>query len=273
MKMPKEMLDPELQQLISVGKTRGYVTYHEMNAALPTDGLTADALDDMMVLLSDMSIEVVEQASSLSTPAKPKETPAAVAREAVRSSDPVRFYLKRMGKVRLLSRAGEVAIAKRIEEGQATLQRRTLTSPIALVVLERLVENETRQAQDAQARGRKFKPFSTSKGEGYSDVLTTASGLSKQLSSLRAEHARAKSKKRKQHYEQQATETEDTLLRLMKSARIPTSELNEISKQIQTRGVWCLAVRRDRAGRRICASVRQDPPRKVRRDPMTAVSL
>ena len=174
MKMPKEMLDTELQQLISVGKSRGYVTYDEMNAALPSEGLTADTLDDMMVLFSDMSIDVVERSKPSVEPSKSPERTRASAPDVTRSSDPVRFYLKRMGKVRLLSRAGEVAIAKRIEEGEAALQRRTLTSPLTLHVLARFIENENQQEREANERGRRFKRFQTAEGKSYEDVLTEA---------------------------------------------------------------------------------------------------
>jgi RNA polymerase primary sigma factor len=269
--MPKEMLDPELQQLISIGKSRGYVTYDEMNAALPSGEINTDTLDDMMALFSDMSIDVVERAKTSKAKSKQDDAaPVLGTAQGARSSDPVRFYLKRMGKVTLLSRAGEVVIAKRMEEGESALQRRTLTSPLMIDVLRHLSEREAQQARQAKAPGRKFNRFQTPCGLDLEEVLSQAQGLSKQLSSLRAEHARAKSKKRKLHYAAQASDTENALLKVMLLARLPRNELNEVSRKIQV--AWSAVARCEKeielVARDARLPVRDLRPaiRKVRRD-------
>ena len=114
-----------VKTLIDAGKEKGYLTYEEVNEVLPTDIISSDQLDDIMIMFGEMDIAIVDnekegrairdrlKAEQAEEPedAEGKET------ELARSNDPVRMYLKRMGSVALLTREGEVEIAKRIEEG------------------------------------------------------------------------------------------------------------------------------------------------------------
>src|SRR3954471_15540788 len=116
-----------LKKMLAKGKERGYVTIDELNASLPP-GQTNDQLEDIHAQLSDMGINVVENDEQ----EEAEETPPAADSEqeesrAVgnlddadvgRTDDPVRMYLREMGSVELLSREGEIAIAKRIEAGR-----------------------------------------------------------------------------------------------------------------------------------------------------------
>ena len=107
----------EIQGLISVGKERGYVTYEEMNNVLPTHLVSDDQLDDVMILFNKMDIEVVNQVKAARKKGQmPEDAPAEKKANNGRSSDPVRVYLRKMGTVPLLSREGEIEIAKRIAE-------------------------------------------------------------------------------------------------------------------------------------------------------------
>ncbi len=140
--MSKDDKLDEVKHLISLGKEKGFLTYDELNNALPADVLSSEQLDNLMVMFGEMDIEVVDSAEEGRFPPlaeseeeieeveegeelgeefledeKEKEidlTPGILSR----TDDPVRLYLKEIGSVHLLSREGEIEIAKRIEEGK-----------------------------------------------------------------------------------------------------------------------------------------------------------
>ncbi|MBN1946154.1 MAG: RNA polymerase sigma factor RpoD [Bradymonadales bacterium] len=131
----------EIEQLVTLGKERGYLTYEEVNDALPSDVLSADQIDDMMNVLKDLNIEVVESADKVkSFRARDHEHKTIRIEEFeesedltfTRTNDPVRMYLRKMGSVSLLTREGEVEIAKRIEEGERMIQSVVMTSPLGV---------------------------------------------------------------------------------------------------------------------------------------------
>src|ERR1700761_6471854 len=119
-----------VKRLIAKGKERGYITFDELNAVLPPEHNSSEQIEDVMSMLSEMGIQVVESEESEegeSIAAKPLEAEDEEATEqggninaetAGRTDDPVRMYLREMGSVELLSREGEIAIAKRIEAGR-----------------------------------------------------------------------------------------------------------------------------------------------------------
>ena len=137
MNLPKDLSDAEVQQLVKMGKQRGYVTYEEMNKFLPTHLVSSDRLDDVMIMFSDMDIEIVnkqrKEAEAERRGGKEERT------DNTRSNDPVRVYLRKMGSVSLLSREGEIEIAKRIEDGEYTVKRIVLTSPLAVQFIDELI--------------------------------------------------------------------------------------------------------------------------------------
>src|ERR1700758_3756555 len=124
-----EALRPEgLDKLISKGKQKGFLTYDEVNDALPSDLVSLDQLDDIMMMFGAMDIEVEapvpEEGDEGDGPAEPIDlTPGPVGR----TEDPVRLYLREMGRVSLLTREGEITLAKRIEEGKDEATRAILS--------------------------------------------------------------------------------------------------------------------------------------------------
>src|SRR6056297_2346257 len=140
--MTKKTKIEEVQQLIDLGKEKGYLTYDEVNDALPTDMVSSEHLDDVMAMFGEMDIEVVdsEQKAAVSKQGgeadmeaqDEEEEEAEFEAETIgRTSDPVRMYLRELGQVSLLTREGEVEIAKRIEEGEAMVTRVIMKTPIA----------------------------------------------------------------------------------------------------------------------------------------------
>ncbi|MFA4974331.1 MAG: RNA polymerase sigma factor RpoD [bacterium] len=132
----------EVKNLISAGKSKGYLTVEEVNDALPADMVTSAQLDDVLTIFDDMDIEIVdneEEGKNLKdrAPIKDKIGEKVAALEpgpdyGVRSIDPVRMYLRKMGQVALLTREGEVEIAKRIERGQNEMIGILLSSPLGV---------------------------------------------------------------------------------------------------------------------------------------------
>ncbi|MEK9553618.1 MAG: RNA polymerase sigma factor region1.1 domain-containing protein, partial [Alphaproteobacteria bacterium] len=125
--------------LMKLGKERGYVTHDELNAALPTEDFTSEQIDEFMSTLSEMGVSVVEAADGDdSSDGDEEETRAAgnVSDSDVSGTDdPVRMYLREMGSVELLSREGEIAIAKRIEAGREMMIGGICESPLTIRAL------------------------------------------------------------------------------------------------------------------------------------------
>jgi RNA polymerase primary sigma factor len=139
--MAKKTSIEEVQQLIDLGKEKGYLTYDEVNDILPADMVSSEQLDDVMSMFGEMDIEVVDTEQKSAT-AKEQQHDSSGSDDGEedaefdtdvmgRTSDPVRMYLREMGQVSLLTREGEVEIAKRIEEGEALVARVIVKTPIA----------------------------------------------------------------------------------------------------------------------------------------------
>ena len=131
-----DLSDAAVKKLIKVAKKRGYVTYEELNAVMPSEEVSSEQIEDIMSMFSDMGINVVDEDEVGETEVEKDEeesqelapsTGTAVASKSNaregsdRTDDPVRMYLREMGSVELLSREGEIAIAKRIEAGRETM--------------------------------------------------------------------------------------------------------------------------------------------------------
>ena len=131
-----------VKRMIARGKERGHITFDELNAVLPPDQNSSEQIEDVMAQLNEMGIQVVEseEAEEADPVAKPEreeeeaEEPGGnVDEESLgRTDDPVRMYLREMGSVELLSREGEIAIAKRIEAGREMMIGGLCESPLTI---------------------------------------------------------------------------------------------------------------------------------------------
>ena len=133
----------EVKALMERGRDKGFLTYDEVNDALPADIVSSEQIDDVMSMFGDHDIEVVDDAKKMKLPDKPPPEPEVAKEEEPeekeeedpgygKSNDPVRMYLRKMGSVSLLTREGEVEIAKRIEEGEKEILASVLASSIAI---------------------------------------------------------------------------------------------------------------------------------------------
>ncbi len=143
-----DLSDAAVKRMIKAAKKRGFVTHDELNAVLPSEEVSSDQIEDIYAMLNEMGINVVdsEEAEEGETEEEPQEEaeggelveaarPAAVvatkaSEPADRTDDPVRMYLREMGSVELLSREGEIAIAKRIEAGREAMIAGLCESPL-----------------------------------------------------------------------------------------------------------------------------------------------
>jgi RNA polymerase primary sigma factor len=138
-----DMSQAAVKKMIATAKSRGYITYDELNEVLPQDQTTSEQIEDVMAMLSEMGINVIDneeadeeegqgEARTGADESTSREiTVANVGGEALdRTDDPVRMYLREMGSVELLSREGEIAIAKRIEAGRNTMIAGLCESPL-----------------------------------------------------------------------------------------------------------------------------------------------
>src|SRR6476661_3653072 len=140
-----DMSDAAVKKLIKTAKARGFVTYDELNEVLPSEEVSSEQIEDTMSMLSDMGINVIdtdeaeeapEGADAVEAAPRPVTTVTPIAKvetkaePSERTDDPVRMYLREMGSVELLSREGEIAIAKRIEAGREAMIAGLCESPL-----------------------------------------------------------------------------------------------------------------------------------------------
>ena len=143
-----DLNEASVKKLMTKAKKKGYITYDELNAALPSGEMSPDQIEDIQTALSEMGVQIVEndeeaeaeaereaevEEMSVGQDKKDAKKPAAAAKKTTtgeRTDDPVRMYLREMGAVELLSREGEIAIAKRIEAGRDTMIIGLCQSPI-----------------------------------------------------------------------------------------------------------------------------------------------
>jgi RNA polymerase primary sigma factor len=239
----------EMQQLIDLGKEKGYLTYEDVNDLLPADMVSSDQIDDVMSMFGDMDIEVVEgdQKISLKDQAiggeeaseeEEEEESEFEAGTLGRTSDPVRMYLREMGQVSLLTREGEVEIAKRIEEGEVMVANVIIRTPIAFkdiialgdrltkgltTVAEITKDYEEEEGADAEERHRLR----------IVDLIDQIRELDARLTTLRDRDAAAVSKEEKKANEKECKELIARMGEMMRKIRLKDFQVAKIVDRLK----------------------------------------
>ena len=160
-----DLNEASIKKLIARAKRRGVITVDELNEALPQDEMTSEQIEDIMAAISEMGVNIVESDEDAVDPDEKEvdevdeqpegmaERPDLIKRKETieRTDDPVRMYLREMGAVELLSREGEIAIAKRIEAGRDTMILGLCESPItfhAIIQWSEALNNEEMQLRE-----------------------------------------------------------------------------------------------------------------------------
>ncbi len=240
----------DVKQLIDIGKEKGFLTYDEVNDILPPD-IATDQIDDVMGMFGDLDIEIVDSAQKIKIPKMKsdldEDEEAEGESEEVefepgsigRTSDPVRMYLREMGSVSLLTREGEVEIAKRIEDGERDVASVILNTPITVKEVLSLGE-----------RLRKFQinPSEVSKEveeevleEDEEDVQKTRileiiDAIAAQeilLTEITETIAAAKSPAKKKEIEKKIREEKDHQADLLKSLRLKDRHTNKVAERLK----------------------------------------
>ena len=136
-----DVIEQAVKKLVAKAKERGFISIDELNAALPQEQVSSEQIEDTMTMLSEMGINVVDTEESDNEAEPAEESEAETSQSAAgniadddvgRTDDPVRMYLREMGSVELLSREGEIAIAKRIEAGREKMIGALCESPLTM---------------------------------------------------------------------------------------------------------------------------------------------
>jgi RNA polymerase primary sigma factor len=135
-----DMSQAQIKRMIAEARERGYITYDQLNTVLPPDQVSSEQIEDVMSMLSEMGINIIEDDEVEDEDRGPTDLVATGTKDVAvstgetekldRTDDPVRMYLREMGSVELLSREGEIAIAKRIEAGRNTMILGLCESPL-----------------------------------------------------------------------------------------------------------------------------------------------
>ena len=129
--MVEKLITKSFERLLDKGKIRGFITYEELGKSLGKRGGSQENIEKAFLIIADNSITLVEKKSQYQSNKKKKEVAAeAEEKQSDKSDDPIRMYLREMGGVELLSREGEIAIAKRIEAGKDVMINALTQSPL-----------------------------------------------------------------------------------------------------------------------------------------------
>ena len=128
--MAEKLITKSFERLLDKGKHRGFITYDELGKSLGKRNSTNENIERAFLILVDEKITLVEKKSQFQSHKKKETTNQAEEKTSDKSDDPIRMYLREMGGVELLSREGEIAIAKRIEAGKDVMLIALAQSPI-----------------------------------------------------------------------------------------------------------------------------------------------
>ncbi len=241
--MLKEKELEEIQTLISDGKKRGFVTYDELNNILPMDLVDPSDLENVMIMFSSMDIDLVTKpkksppalkvAPKNPAPKKSTTTKSKPSTGTAPASDPVRTYLKKMGGVSLISRKGEVVVAKKIEAGEQIVRSAVLTCPVALSGLLVMLSEEDERASRILKNSKVTKPKRSVRALLIIEVHSNAKAMQSDRNELIKGFQRSKSKKKQKEYTVLLEANEREILKELKRLDISNKRISAWSHSIR----------------------------------------
>jgi RNA polymerase primary sigma factor len=247
--MAKKNLD-EVKQLIDLGKEKGFLTFDEVNDILPPD-IATEQIDDVMGMFGDMDIEIVDSAQKVKIPKmkidlEEDEETEGEAEEVEfeagtigRTSDPVRMYLREMGSVSLLTREGEVEIAKRIEDGERDVASVILNTPITVKEVVVLGEKLRKFQLNASEISKEVEDEELEEGEEdvqktrILDVIDAITAQDLVLAELIAQLDAAKTAAKKKELEKALRLAKENQAVHLKSLRLKDRHINKIAERLK----------------------------------------
>ncbi len=244
----------EVKNLITAGKSKGFLTVEEVNDALPSDMVSSEQLDNVLEIFDDMDIEIVDneeegkkllqRAERREKEERPRAPTSPEPEYAGRSVDPVRMYLRKMGQVALLTREGEVEIAKRIEQGQNEMLNILLASPLGVQKVLALGEALSRNRIRVASIIKDAEDVESAEGEAETDetafdeighrmhilkLMSRVRSMDKQRRESHAKLARAStSGKAREVAQKKADEAQSAMLQCFKEMRLSNKTINDI---------------------------------------------
>ena len=247
--MAKKNMD-DVKQLIDIGKEKGFLTFDEVNDILPPD-IATDQIDDVMGMFGDLDIEIVDSAQKIKIPKMKSELDEDEEAEGEseevefepgsigRTSDPVRMYLREMGSVSLLTREGEVEIAKRIEDGERDVAGVILNTPITvkevLSLGERLRKfqiNPSEVSKEVEEEELEEDEEDVQKTR-ILEIIDAIVAQDQLLIEISDAVATAKSAAKKKELEKKLREGKDHQADLLKSLRLKDRHTNKVAERLK----------------------------------------
>jgi RNA polymerase primary sigma factor len=244
--MAKQDEMEKVKALIHMGKKKGFLTYDEVNNLLPPDIVSSDQIDDLMMMFGEMDIEVVDAAHKVKVSKQredvetlhPEEELDLEAEALGKSIDPVYMYLREMGSVSLLTREGEVEIAKRIEQGEKEVINAVLDSPLTIKEIIQLGE----RLRSKKVRPKELAPDLEDEDESFWEEefnVQRILALIDQIRRLDEKNRRLRDKLAKTRASAQAplakklVENKEKIVFLLKDINLKTKQIDKIVQKLK----------------------------------------
>ena len=206
--MPEKLITKSFERLLDKGKHRGFITYEELGKSLGKRNSTNENIERAFIILVDEKITLVEKKSQYQSNKKKETSVSSEEKTSDKSDDPIRMYLREMGGVELLSREGEIAIAKRIEAGKDVMINALTQSPIVgkkIFEWKELIENQQMLVRDIIDIDSTYEDFDSSQEaenakEKKKEKQKKNENLTKQIKSLKIPVRRGPFKEATIHY-------------------------------------------------------------------------
>jgi len=239
-----------VKQLIDLGKEKGFLTFEEVNDILPPD-IATEQIDDVMGMFGDLDIEIVDSAQKVKIPKlkiemEEDEEAEGEAEEVEfepgsigRTSDPVRMYLREMGSVSLLTREGEVEIAKRIEDGERDVASVILNTPITIKEVLQLGEKLRKFQLSASEISKEVEEETLDEDEEdvpksrILEIIDAIAAGDVELSAFTEEFEKTSAAAKKKELEKKILEAKEHQAKLLISLRLKDRHINKISERLK----------------------------------------